>query len=90
MFDDLPKNIAVAIEEYCGVDLSQEEYVTEKGGVNVCKAINDMKKKSIEQGIEQNQKQITINLLKLNLPKEQIVFATGLSLEEISELEQTI
>ncbi len=44
----------------------------------------------IEQGINQNKKEIAIKLIKLNLPLEQIVTATGLSLAEIQELKSKI
>ena len=42
------------------------------------------------EGIEQNKREMAVNLLKLNMPKEQIAFVTGLSIEELSELEAKI
>jgi len=42
------------------------------------------------EGIEQNKREMAVNLLKLNMPKEQIAFVTGLSIKELSELEAKI
>ena len=42
--------------------------------------------KGIEEGEKRKQKEIAINLVKLNIPTEQIAEATGLSCDEIEKL----
>ena len=97
IFSDLSKDIIIAINKYCEFTVA-EDYIGEDGGTNMCKAIEDMKVFEREKGREEGKmegrteaiEQIAINLLKNNLSKEQIILATGLTLERLMELEKMI
>ena len=43
-----------------------------------------------EKGLEQGKIQVAINLLNMNIPMEQIVLATGLTMEELNILKDKI
>ncbi len=89
LFEHLPLDVMTAINEYSHFEVS-ERFIDEKGGANMCKAIEDIRLEGIEEGIEEGIKKVAINLLKKYKSKEEVAELTGLSLEKLSELEKTI
>ncbi len=96
IFSDLSKDIIIAINKYSDFMIN-EDYISQEGGTNMCKAIEDMKAFEREKGREEGKaemckaiEQIALNLLKNNVSKEQVILATGLTAEKLSELEEKI
>ena len=56
----------------------------------MCALMEELKEKSRKEEREQTKREMAINFLKLGVTKEQIAIATGLSNEELSQLEASI
>ena len=65
-----------------------------KGGIDVCKAINDLiidsKKEGREVGVLETQKNIISNMLKQNVPTETICLFTGCNVEFVNEVKSGV
>ncbi len=56
----------------------------------MCSLMEELQYKGRLEGIEETKRKMAINFLKLGISPEQVATATGLSIEELSELENNI
>ena len=66
--------------------LNEQSEDGEESGFNVCKAVEDMRKDSREEGIAKGKREIVLNMLTKNLSPEEISDLTGISLERVKQI----
>jgi len=94
------------VKTYANVSkvIAAEEYKVKEGGINVCKAIQDLmadsreegiiegkeagKIEGIKEGIKEGQSVVIMNMLKQELPIEKICLFTGCSLDFVNEVKE--
>ena len=60
------------------------------GKINMCKAVEEIKRDAMDEGIEKGIDQIVISMLKNNVSAAEIAKMTGLSLNKIKKIEEKI
>ena len=70
-----------------GIDLDFEKQILYRVGGNHCKAVEDMIIKTARNAVRQNAVEIVHRTLEMGLSYEQIAYVTGISIEQVKEIE---
>ena len=87
-------------DEYSSVDVKTADVICELtaikrqmaygGKINMCKAVEEIKRDAMDEGIEKGIDQIVISMLKNNISAAEIAKMTGLSLDKIRKIEEKV